>query len=97
LEEIKMTDCVDSTTVASRKIAAIEKKIKQLRARKAAEEAKLKQQAKKEDTRRKILLGARDIYEAEKSGSVEELYRSMDNFLTRDNDRKLFGLPPLEN
>ena len=82
---------------SKQRIENLEKKIKRLRARKAAEEAKLKQQAKKEDTRRKILIGAYYLNEAEKSDTTAELYRRMDGFLIRDNDRELFGLPPLEN
>jgi hypothetical protein len=82
---------------SKQRIENIERKIKRLKARKAAEEAKLKRQAKKEDTRRKILIGAYYLNEAEKNDTVAELYRRMDGFLIRDNDRELFGLPPLEN
>ena len=82
---------------SKQRIENLEKKIKRLRARKAAEETKLKRQAKKEDTRRKILIGAYYLNEAEKNDTVAELYRRMDGFLIRDNDRELFGLPPLEN
>ena len=82
---------------SKQRIENLEKKIKRLRARKAAEETKLKRQAKKEDTRRKILIGAYYLNEAEKSDTTAELYRRMDGFLIRDSDRELFGLPPLEN
>ena len=82
---------------SKQRIENLEKKIKRLRARKAAEETKLKRQAKKEDTRRKILIGAYYLNEAEKNDTVAELYRRMDGFLTRDKDRELFGLPPLSN
>jgi large subunit ribosomal protein L7/L12 len=83
--------------IKSSKIEEIEKKINQLRARKAAEEAKLKKKAKKEDTRRKILIGAYFLDKAERNGGVEALYREIDSFLTRENDRKLFGLPAIED
>jgi len=82
---------------SKQKIENLEKKIKQLRARKVAEETKLKRQAKKDDTRRKILIGAYYLDKAERNDTVAELYRQMDGFLTRDNDRELFGLSPLEN
>lgn len=82
---------------SQQRIENLERKISRLKARKAAEEAKLKRQAKKDDTRRKILIGAYYLDQAERSDSVVELYRKMDGFLTRDNDRELFGLPPLSN
>ena len=63
---------------SKQRIENLEKKIKRLRARKAAEETKLKRQAKKEDTRRKILIGAYYLNEAEKNDTVAELYRWMD-------------------
>jgi hypothetical protein len=82
---------------SKQRIENLEKKIKRLRARKVAEEAKLKKQAKKDDTRRKILIGAYYLDKAERDDTVAELYQRMDGFLTRDNDRELFGLPPLSN
>ena len=80
-----------------KRIDDLDKKISQLRARKAAEEARLKQQAKKEETRRKILVGAYFINKFEKDDAIADLYKLMDEFLIRENDRELFGLPPLEN
>ena len=71
--------------LSKQRIENIERKIKRLRVRKAAEEAKLKKQAKKDNTRRKILIGAYCMGRAEKNDSVAELYREMDGFLTRDN------------
>lgn len=86
----------DTDTLRSNRIETLEKKINQLKARKAAEEARLREKAKKADTRRKILIGAYFLEEAEKNGGVEALYRKMDSFLTRKNDRELFGLDPRE-
>jgi hypothetical protein len=60
-------------------------------------EAKAKVVAKKQDLRRKILLGAYFLEQAEKEGSVKELYQKLDGFLTRNSDRVLFDLPLLEN
>lgn len=82
---------------SEKRIDDLEKKISQLRARKAAEEAKLKQQARKDETRRKILVGSYFLNEFEKDDAMPDLHRIMDGFLTRENDRDLFGLPPLEN
>jgi hypothetical protein len=48
---------------------------------------------KKEDTRRKILAGAAVLDEASKQPKFKaELYDLLGRFLTRDNDRALFGL-----
>lgn len=87
---------MDNEKFTSSRIEELDKKINQLRARKAAEEAKLRQKAKKEETRRKILIGAYFLDEAEKNGGVAALYQRLDSFLTRKNDRELFGLPVAE-
>ena len=47
---------------------------------------------RKEDTRRKILVGSYYLDKAKKDGSFDELVKHMDKFLVRDSERKLFGL-----
>jgi hypothetical protein len=48
------------------------------------------------DARRKILIGAMTLDEADKSAVGQaELLSRMDRYLTRDDDRALFELPPL--
>ena len=81
----------------SKKLDTLNKKIEQLEAQKASVVAKIKAKAKKEDTRKKILVGAYFLEKAEKEGSMDELIKKMDNFLTRKNDRLLFNLPALKN
>ena len=75
------------------RIRSLEEKKKQIEARiqklKAQESAK----KRKEDTRRKILLGALVIHLI-KIGywSSEEIYKQLDKFLDKPIDRKLFNL-----
>lgn len=76
----------------SKKLVDIEKRIEALQKQKAAEMARIRTQAKKDDTRRKILVGACILEEAESQGTMPELLKKMDRFLTRPNDRVLFGL-----
>ena len=64
--------------------------IQKLRAREAT-------QKRKEDTRRKILLGAL-VMEMIEKGELErdKIWKRLDGFLTREIDRNLFELPVLE-
>ena len=77
----------------SKKLTDLEKKIEQLKAQAAAEAAKLKAKAKKDDTRRKILIGAYYLQKAEEDGTMPSLVKKLDPFLTRIADRALFNLP----
>ena len=56
----------------------------------------LKHPIRKIDTRKKILIGSYFIEQAMMDGTFEELKQKMSDFLTRDNDRALFDLSPLE-
>lgn len=56
-------------------------------------EARYKQREKKEDTRRKILLGAYFLDKLRTEGKMESIKPELDKFLTRNSDRVLFGLP----
>jgi large subunit ribosomal protein L7/L12 len=55
-----------------------------------------KHREKKEETRRKILLGAYFLDKLRKEGTLEAIKQELDTFLTRNSDRKLFDLPLLE-
>jgi hypothetical protein len=76
------------------------KKVRQLKAKKELIEARkvhaLIRGKRSDDTRRKILAGAMTL---EISGRDEEarlrFMKQMDKFLSRPDDRALFGLPPL--
>ena len=54
--------------------------------------ARAKAQARKADTRKKVLLGAYLM----KKHTENEIREAMNEHLTRDADRKLFGLEPLQ-
>ena len=61
--------------------------IQKIRAREAT-------QKRKEDTRRKILLGALVMEMIEKGELAQgKIWKRLDGFLTREIDRKLFDLP----
>ena len=67
----------------------LEKK-KQLEARILKLEASKKAKERKEDTRRKIMIGAYYLDQAKKNNSIPELYNMMRKYITRDFDKKLF-------
>lgn len=86
-------------TTIEDKIAQAETKLKQLKAAKQKVEARKRaielNQRKKDDTRRKVLIGAA-IMAMLDSGRMkqEKLMEIMDGFLTREAERALFGLTP---
>lgn len=58
-------------------------------------QARENKKKRKEDTRRKILAGAAVLDEAETNIAYKNaLYELLERFLTRPDDRALFGLPP---
>ena len=77
-----------------KKLDELLKKREQLNAQIQKERNKHTQQQRKEDTRRKILLGALMI-EMMKKGELDEkkVLKRLSGFLTKDIDRKLFNLP----
>lgn len=86
-----------STTKRAAHIAALEEKLRQLRAREQAVEARRRklesQRARKADTRRKILVGAIVLARVEQGELPrEELRHWLDAALVRADDRALFEL-----
>lgn len=82
------------------RISGLEEKLKQLKNRQARLEARKRalasRRARKDDTRRKILIGA--VVQAKvEQGVLEDavLRQWLDGALTRGDDRELFGLPAL--
>ena len=80
-----------------KKIEAQLEKLKQLKAQKQAiearERAKQKEQDRKDDTRRKILLGSYLIKKMESNeANKEKILADLNEYLTEDRDRKLFNL-----
>ncbi len=78
----------------SKKLDDLLKKREQLNAQIQKESSKHSQQKRKEDTRRKILLGAL-MMALMKKGELDEkkIRKRLDSFLTKQMDRKLFDLP----
>ena len=73
-------------------------KREQLNARIQKIRARESTKKRKEDTRRKILLGALVMEMMEKQElSREKIMKRLSGFLTREIDRKLFNLPVLES
>ena len=84
-----------------KKIEAQLEKLKQLKAQKQAiearERAKQKEQDRKDDTRRKILLGSYLIKKMESNeANKQKILADLNEYLTEDRDRKLFGLSTKE-
>ena len=79
------------------RIAKQEERLKQLKAQKQAKEArekaKQKEQDRKNDTRRKILLGSYLLNKMEDEAEKEKILAGINEYLTEDRDRKLFNLP----
>ena len=80
-----------------KKIEAQLERLKQLKAQKQAiearERAKQKEQDRKDDTRRKILLGSYLIKKMESNeANKQKILADLNEYLTEDRDRKLFGL-----
>ena len=83
-----------------KKIEAQLEKLKKLKARKQAIEArersKQKEQERKDDTRRKILLGSYLIKKMQNEANKEKILAELNEYLTEDRDRQLFDLPNIE-
>ena len=81
-----------------KKIEAKLEKLKQLKAQKQAIEArertKKKEQERKDDTRRKILLGSYSIKKMQANeANKEKILAELNEYLKENRDRALFELP----
>jgi hypothetical protein len=81
------------------RIKAQEEKLKQLKALKQKQEAQKRaaeaKRTRAEDTRRKVLVGAMMLDHMDKNEATKtSVMAKLDAFLTRDDDRALFGLYP---
>ena len=78
------------------RIAKQEERLKQLKAQKQAkdarEKAKQKEQDRKNDTRRKILLGSYLLKKMEDEAEKQKTLAGLNEYLTEERDRKLFDL-----
>jgi hypothetical protein len=86
-------------TKIDERIAGLEEKLQQLKVRQARAEARKRalasRRARKDDTRRKILVGAIVLARIEQGRLAEsDLHAWLQEALTREDDRALFNLPP---
>ena len=91
-----------STENIEKKIEAQLEKLKQFKAKKQAIEArertKQKEQERKDDTRRKILLGSYLIKKMQSNeANKEKILAELNDYLIEDRDRILFDLPSMNN
>ena len=96
----KLTVMTKSAENIEKKIEAQLEKLKQLKAQKQAIEArertKQKEQQRKDDTRRKILLGSYLIKKMQNEANKEKILAELNEYLTENRDRQLFDLPDIE-
>lgn len=79
------------------RIEALKTKQKKIAAQMANLRAKQRTDERKRDTRRKILVGAVVLNQAETNDSARtKLWKLLDKALEKDRDRELFGLQPQE-
>ena len=76
------------TTAEQKRIAKLEEKRARVNAEIRRVKARANQRKRKEDTRRKILLGAYLLA----NWDQDQIREAMDGFLTKSRDRQLFGL-----
>lgn len=75
------------------KLELLEERKRQVAAQISREKQKMKSEERKQDTRRRILLGALMLdWQAKGKVSEGNLRAELDVFLTQDRDRLLFGL-----
>lgn len=86
-----------SIDVLNEKIEKQLEKLNQLKAQKQAIEArekkKISEQQRKDDTRRKILLGSYLLKKMEDETEKTKILDNLNTYLIEDRDRKLFNLP----
>lgn len=80
----------------NQKIEKQQERLNQLKAQKQAvisrEKAKQKEQERKDDTRRKILLGSYLLKKMENEANKEKILTELSEYLTEKRDRELFNL-----
>jgi hypothetical protein len=92
-----MSNNIKDKPIKSEKVQKLKEKRNALNARIQMIEAREKTRERKEETRRKILVGAYFLDEHRKNEKMEELVKKLNHYLERNLDRKLFDLPELNN
>ena len=80
----------------SSKLDALKKKRNAINARIQLIQNRELSKKRKDDNRRKILIGSFYLEQAIKNNTYNELIATMDTYLTRDSERNLFELPPIK-
>ena len=88
----------DEIAAAEERAKAAAKRLRQLKSRQQDQEKRrvyaLTKGDRLADTRRKILVGAMVLQDAERDTQIREnIQARLNTYLTRDDDRALFGLP----
>jgi Sec7-like guanine-nucleotide exchange factor len=78
------------------KIEALRLKQEQIKSKIQKLESLEKLKKRKQDTRRKILIGAYFLDKAHQAGSLDKLYQELESYITRPIDKELFKMPELE-
>ena len=91
-----MATMTEKTAKLEASILAKSKQLAQLKLQKAKLTHQDKGSKKKEDTRRKILIGSLMMVQMEaKPATKDQVMHLLGSYLTRANERALFGLTPL--
>ncbi len=86
---------VKGSNKAADRLAKLEEQRARINAEIQRVRAREQQQERKNETRRKVLVGAMILAKVNSSEWPEDrLMAAMDAYLERDHDRALFGLPP---
>lgn len=77
------------------RLEAERKKLEEQKAKVARLQAKTRESERKRNTRRKVLAGALLLERVQTNPQIKEWFETeLEGFLTRESDRKLFGLEP---
>ena len=80
------------------KLEKITKQIEALQAKANAEKNREREKSRKEETRKKILIGAMVLDGMSKNQDYQsKMLKNLDKYLTAERDRKLFNLTPINN
>ena len=90
-----------SINALNEKIEKQLEKLNQLKAQKQAIEArekkKISEQKRKEETRKKILIGSMMLKKMEDEAEKIKILAELNKYLTEDRDRKLFNMLPVKD
>jgi len=81
---------------SARNLDSLKKKRDTINARIRLIQNREQSKERKDNTRRKILIGSYYLDQANKNNSFDDVVKLMDSYLTRDSDRKVFGLEPVK-